>query len=403
MFPEDTKKLMRMAKWIVGVVTACILIYLGVQNIDVVAAFAVGILQLFLPLEMGIVLALILNIPLRFFECRVFRKKRRTVSILLSLVIFFGVFIGVLFLIIPEFIGAVQAVILMVRDSIRYLSDPKNTTFLSELPVWKELAKLEFDSVQIQKTLEEWIRPVGGSLFNTVVGTIGSATGSVINFFLALVFAVYILSQKENLKRQVGRLIHVWLPAKLGDGLIHVSAVCSESFHNFIVGQTTEAFILGSLCTVGMLILRLPYAPMIGALVGVTALIPIAGAYIGCIVGAFMILTVSPIKALVFIIFLAILQQIEGNLIYPRVVGAKMNLPALWVLAALCVGGNLAGPLGMLISVPIASAAYLLLREATEKRERKKEARHIKAEALDGIKSGTASKPGTGPQEKTEP
>lgn len=167
------------------------------------------------------------------------------------------------------------------------------------------------------------------------------------------------------------RLIHAWLPKKTGISLIHIVSVCNVSFRNFIAGQATEAIILGTLCTIGMLILRLPYAPMVGALIGVTALIPIVGAYIGAITGAFLILTVSPLKAFVFIIFLIILQQIEGNLIYPRVVGSRVNLPAMWVLAAVTVGGNLSGPVGMLLGVPAASAVYELLKEATSKRELK--------------------------------
>ena len=139
----------------------------------------------------------------------------------------------------------------------------------------------------------------------------------------------------------------------------------------FIAGQATEAIILGTLCMIGMMILRIPYAPMIGALVGVTALIPIVGAFVGTIVGAVMILTVDPFKAVVFVVFLLILQQVEGNAIYPRVVGSKNKLPAIWVLAAVTIGGNLAGPLGMLLGVPAASAAYALMKEATDLREQR--------------------------------
>ena len=154
-------------------------------------------------------------------------------------------------------------------------------------------------------------------------------------------------------------------------GLAHVSNVCSQAFKRFIAGQTVEAIILGSLCTVGMLLLHLPYAPMVGALVGVTALIPIVGAWTGMIVGAFIILTVSSFKAFVFVVFLMILQQIEGNVIYPRVVGSSIGLPALWVLAAITVGGSLAGPIGMFLGVPAVSALYQLIKEATVWKEQR--------------------------------
>lgn len=150
---------------------------------------------------------------------------------------------------------------------------------------------------------------------------------------------------------------------------LNITNVCVGVFERFIVGQTMEAIILGSLCTIGMLILRLPYAPMVGALIGVTAFIPIVGAYLGAFVGAFMILTIDPFKALVFLIFLVILQQVEGNLIYPRVVGGKIHLPAMWVLAAITIGGGIAGPFGMLFAVPVFSFAYELLREATTAKE----------------------------------
>ena len=152
---------------------------------------------------------------------------------------------------------------------------------------------------------------------------------------------------------------------------MHIASVCNTTFQKFIAGQVTEAIILATLCTIGMLILRIPYALMVGCLIGVTALIPIIGAFIGGGIGAIMILTVNPVKALIFIIFLVILQQLEGDLIYPRVVGAKINLSALWVLGAVTVGGGIAGPFGMLLGVPAVSALYTLVKEATIKREQK--------------------------------
>lgn len=198
---------------------------------------------------------------------------------------------------------------------------------------------------------------------------VGSIAGSLVTFFIGLVFAIYILSGKEKLKQQVCRLLHAWIPPKIGGMLTHVAAVSIKTFRLFITGQAMEAIILGTLCMIGMVILRIPYAPMVGALVGVTALIPVVGAFAGTIVGAIMIITVNPFKAFVFVIFLLILQQVEGNLIYPKVVGSKINLPAIWVLAAVTVGGNLGGPIGMLLGVPATSAAYVLVKEATKRRE----------------------------------
>ena len=187
--------------------------------------------------------------------------------------------------------------------------------------------------------------------------------------------------RKEFVKNQSARLINAWIPEKAGGWIIHAFSVGMKIFRSFVSGQTLEAIILGSLCMIGMLILKIPYAPMVGALVGVTAFIPVVGAFAGTAVGAFMILTVSPGKALIFVIYLLILQQIEGNLIYPKVMGDRVNLPAMWVLAAVTIGGGIAGPLGMLLGVPVTSTIYILLREETEKRELKLAAKKAEAES----------------------
>ena len=179
------------------------------------------------------------------------------------------------------------------------------------------------------------------------------------------------LIDKEKFFSQTKRVCKSYLSEKHFDKVSHVSAVVNNSFRRYIVGQFTEAIILGVLCSVGMLVFGFPYAGMIGTLIGFTALIPVAGAYIGAGVGAVMILTVSPLKALLFLVFILVLQQLEGNLIYPKVVGNSLGLPALWVLAAVTVGGALAGVLGMLLGVPIAAAAYQLVREDLHRRELK--------------------------------
>lgn len=214
---------------------------------------------------------------------------------------------------------------------------------------------------------------------NAAMAAAGALAGAVVDLSVGLVFAFYLLANKERLKRQSARFLRIWLPRPLAEGLIHVAEVCSSTFRRFIAGQALEALLLGTLCTAGMLLLRLPYAPMIGALVGVTALIPLVGGVIGLAAGFFMLLTVSPFQALTFAVFLFVLQQLEGNLLYPRVVGAKINLPAIWVLAAVTVGGKLAGAPGMLLGVPAASSAYALLRECTEARAKKQAAESASA------------------------
>ena len=191
---------------------------------------------------------------------------------------------------------------------------------------------------------------------------LSSVFSTVVTLLVGVVFSIYLLIGKEKLGGQFQKLFAKYLPEKVIKKFYYVADILNQSFHSFIVGQCTEAVILGLLCMGGMFLLRLPYAAMIGCLVGFTALIPIAGAYIGAIVGAFMIFTVSPVKAIIFIAYLVILQQLEGNLIYPRVVGSSIGLPGVWVLAAVTIGGGVMGVSGMLLGVPIAATVYQLLK-----------------------------------------
>ena len=368
----DKIKIRKITKWLIGVVTACILIYLAIRHLDRIAMGISWLINIMFPLLLGVIMAFILNVPMRPIEKRLHlkhKKAKRPLAIFLSLLFVSGIFTGVAFLVIPEIVDAVRLVAQIILSGINQATFLEENVNFSTFPLGEYLEHIDW--VQLKINLEDWTISQRDVLLKRAAGTVNSITAGFINFFIGLVFSIYTLANKEKLKIQIRRLIHAWLPEKTGISLIHIVSVCNVSFRNFIAGQAAEAVILGTLCTIGMLVLRLPYAPMVGALVGVTALIPIVGAYIGAIAGAFLILTVSPLKAFVFIIFLIILQQLEGNLIYPRVVGSRVNLPAMWVLAAVTVGGNLSGPVGMLLGVPAASAVYELLKEATSKRELK--------------------------------
>ena len=205
-------------------------------------------------------------------------------------------------------------------------------------------------------------------MLSSTVSVASSVIGGVVNFILAFTFSIYVVHQKERLGSQAKRLLYAYLPEARSDRIIEILSLSHKTFSNFITGQFTEAIILGALCFVGMSIFRFPYALMISVLVGFTALIPIVGAFIGTIVGALLIVTVSPIQALWFILFILVLQQIEGNLIYPRVVGTSVGLPGIWVLVAVTAGGSLYGIVGMLFSVPVSSVLYCLLRETVRRR-----------------------------------
>ena len=201
------------------------------------------------------------------------------------------------------------------------------------------------------------------NVVNTTIDITTSILGALVNILLALVFSVYMLAQKETLISQSRRLLLAALPRKAGQRTMHILKLTNNAFSSFVTGQVTEAFILGSLCCIGMLILRLPYALPVSVIISFTSLIPIFGAWIGAATGAFLIVFVSPIKALTFLIFLLILQQVEGNLIYPKVVGKSVGLPGLWVLAAVTIGGGIFGMLGMLLGVPICSVIYALVQD----------------------------------------
>ena len=364
-------------KRIIGIAAACILIYLGVQNIGVVANAVSWLISLVSPLLVGLVTALILNVPMSFIETRLWQKTnkkgliklRRPIALVLSIIFILGILAGVICLVVPALVDAVKLIANSIVETVTTLSN-MTAEEISALPLGDIILKIDWDS--IAASAQNWLKTQSGNIMSSAVGTIGSVFGGIVDFFIAFVFSLYMLTGKEKLKHQATRLINAWVPEKYGKPFIHACTVCSKIFRNFVSGQTLEALILGTLCMVGMLILGLPYAPMVGALVGVTALIPVVGGFIGAIVGAFLILTVSPIKAVIFIIFLLILQQLEGNLIYPKVMGSKVNLPAIWILAAVTVGGALAGPVGMLFGVPIASTAYVLIKEATAAKEQQK-------------------------------
>lgn len=373
MFFGGSKRGKRAAKWTIQVVTACILVYLGISHMDAVAGAVIWLADLFKPLLLGIVLALVLNVPMCPIEKHLFQKKyglkaqkaRRGTAIVLSLLLIFSIILGVAFLVIPEILDAIP----LVNDNILHLVGQidfqDGTINMEHFSVVKLLPQFDIDWSGIKASMGNWFMESRSTVMNYVMGVVAEIGSGLVNVAIGLVFAIYILYNKEKLKRQTERLIKAWFPKIFSRGLIHVASVFSQAFKSFIAGQTIEAIILGTLCTIGMFFLRLPYAPMVGALVGVTALIPIVGAWTGTIVGAFIILTVDPFKAFVFVVFFVILQQVEGNVIYPRVVGSSIGLSAIWVLAAITVGGRLAGPIGMFLGVPAASALYTLLKEAT--------------------------------------
>lgn len=368
------KKKKRLTLWVIGIAAACIAIVFGLKNFDMLKETVSWIVGLVMPLIIGFAIAMIINVPMGFFENLLFSKKgakiklkfKRVISFLISIILILGILAGVVWLVIPELVDAVSVI---VDGALEYTYMISNMTKeeISQLPFGKLLLNIDWDKTL--SNVQIWIKDQSGVIVDTAVGTVSSVVSGVYDFFIACVFAIYIIFNKETLKRQVSKLIKAWVPNKVADTTIHATKILGKNFKSFVSGQSLEAVILGVMCMIGMLILRIPYAPMVGALVGVTAIIPVVGGFIGAGVGAFMILTENPVKAVVFLVFILVLQQIEGNIIYPKVMGNSVSLPSMWILAAVTIGGGIAGAIGMLLAVPIASTIYTLVCEATEKRE----------------------------------
>ncbi len=329
------------------------------------------------PLIIGFFIAYILNILMSFYERIPLPRSsvgkstsaaRRIICMILAFLTLVGVAALVIGLVIPELISCVSFLISEIPPAIeKFIGSDFVRDHLPE--DW--LAQLA--SVNWQEHLQNIAGIVAsgiGGVAGIVIKTLSSVFSVLVTAFISIIFAIYLLLGRDRLSSQLKRIMAVFLPRKVNSRVFYVARIVNDCFKRYIVGQCTEAVILGCLCVVGMLIFRFPYAAMIGALIGFTALIPIAGAYIGAAVGALMILTESPVKAVLFIVFIIVLQQLEGNIIYPRVVGKSIGLPGLWVLAAVTVGGGLFGIFGMLIGVPITASLYRLLGREIRKRER---------------------------------
>ena len=345
------------------------LLYLAIHYWPALAGFAASLLGAATPLVIGAMLAYMVNILMSFYERHYFPKSRksaagksrRPVCMLAAFVTMIAIIALIIGLVVPELVACVQLIFAELPSALGWVA-----VHLEKLSFLPESVTEFLNSINWESGIQQLVELVTsgiGNVMGTVINLVSSVFSGVVTAFLSLIFAVYLLAGRDRISRQFGRLMDRYLPGSLHRKISYTLNVLNDCFHRYIVGQCTEAVILGLLCTLGMLLLRLPYATMIGALVAFTALIPVAGADIGAGVGAFMILTVSPIKALVFLVFLVILQQLEGNLIYPRVVGSSMGLPGVWVLAAVTVGGGLMGISGMLLGVPLTAAIYRMLRE----------------------------------------
>lgn len=345
------------------------LLYICITYWKNVAGFIGTTIGAAMPLIVGCIIAYIINILMTAYENHYFIKSenpkliktRRPVCMLAAFITLIIIVLLLLKLVVPQLIACGEMLIAQVPGAIEMVIG------------WIEKLGIVPDDILESVKNIDW-----QSKMQQIIGVITSGVGSVMGFaakvassvfsgivtgLFAVIFSIYLLTGKEKLADQFDRLMKRYLKDNVRLKIEHVLNVMNDCFHKYIVGQCTDAVILGVLCMVGMLIFKFPYATMIGAVVAFTALIPVAGGYIGAAIGAFMILTVSPMKALLFVVYIIVLQQLEGNLIYPRVVGSSLGLPAIWVLAAVMIGGGVMGIPGMLIGVPLAATLYRLLRE----------------------------------------
>ncbi len=352
-------------------ITFAIAVYLGLNNIVSVKGYIMKGLWLLFPFILGGCMAFIVNVPMRAIENFLFasstnvvlNRLKRPISLLIAIVLIGFILFGITFLIVPEIVRTIDIISASLPTFAREVQ-LLASTLLAQYPEMVEVVmNFAADWSDLTKKVFDFIQNSAGNFLSSTVGVATSIVGAVINSFLGLIFALYVLLQKEKLSRQSKQLMYAFFPEKVGEKMIYIGRLVNQTFSKFLSGQCLEACILGAMFFVAMTLFKFPYPLLIGVLIGFTSLVPVFGAFIGCFVGAFLILISSPIKALWFILLFLILQQIEGNLIYPHVVGGSVGLPSIWVLVAVTLGGSLMGIVGMIIFIPLCSVIYTLLRE----------------------------------------
>lgn len=363
-------------KKILGIITFTLILMAVLMNFKAVGNYIVFLWGIIFPFVLGGAIAFILNIPMsaiekQFSKIKTKSKKGeklrnriiRPVSMVLAILLVFliiGLVIGV---VVPQLGQTINSIGESMSRSLPKIQAWLEQTFQDQEEIVNYIKNLDFDWQNWLNSIKDFAWSGAGSVLSYTMSATMMVVNGVVTFFIAVIFALYILVQKENLGRQCKKLITAIFPQKTVDKILTICSLSYKTFSRFITGQCLEAMILGTMFFVAMTIFRLPYALLVGVLIAFTALIPIVGAFIGCFVGALLILMVNPMQAVFFVILFLILQQVEGNLIYPHVVGNSVGLPSIWVLFAVTVGGKLMGVMGMLVFIPLMSVLYSLLRE----------------------------------------
>ena len=363
------------------------LLVVALWKFDVVLGVLKTIWDIIFPFVLGGAIAFLTNVPMSFLEKKIFenvkkknkivRKLKRPISLILTIVLVVGVIALVMFGVIPQLTRTMGTLVTSINDFIPQMQSWIGEFFHNNQEIMNLVDQIEFDPDQAIKWGISLLGNGAGNMMNTTMSAVGSIVSGVATFFIAFSFACYILFQKEKLHIQIRKVFFAFLPRQKADTVLKVCSLTYRTFANFLAGQCLEAVILGSMFVVTLSILRMPYALLIGILIAFTALIPIFGAFIGCAVGSFLIFMVNPQQAILFVIVFLVLQQIEGNLIYPHVVGESVGLPSIWVLAAVTIGGNLMGIVGMLVFIPLLSVLYTIFREFVYLRLKKQNIKQV--------------------------
>ena len=350
-------------------------VYLGIYYWRSISKMLLLLVKAFSPVVVGCAIAYIANIPMRFFEQKFAKlgeggaitRMRRPVSLLLSVVIVLALVAFLVWFIAPELVASMRMMSYKVPALVENIRRLFRELDLETL-VDKELDQFsDWNSIQLQ--LSEYLMSGAGGVMGSVVSGVSSVLSSTLEVFLSVILALYILMDKEHLGAQVCALIETYLGKDVRERFTYVTGVLDHSFHSFIVGRCLVSLLLGLMCMGGMLLFKFPYAMTISTVVGVTYIVPVVGGYVGAIIGALLIFSISPMKALLFVLFLLVLEQFEANVIFPHVVGSTTGLPGIWVLAAVAVGGGLGGVPFILLSVPVAASMYQLVSDDMRRRQ----------------------------------
>ena len=360
-------------KKICAIILFAVVSYVAIQNIEKVISIAGFLWGVIFPFVLGLIIAYIINIPMGFIEKTLFKKcisKKfvRPVSILITFILLIALVAGILFIIVPQISSTMTELAKTANAFSPRAQQWIMTKFADNDYIVEWIKSLDFNIISILETSFDFLKNGAGDVLTGTLSAAKVVVSGITSFVIGMIFSFYLLSKKENLLKQINMLIEAALPDAAVEKIRYVARLSNETFSSFIAGQCLEALILGAMFFVVLAVIRIPYALLISVLIAVTSLIPVFGAFIGCVVGAFLILMVSPVEAAIFVGVFLVLQQIENNLIYPKVVGGSIGLPSLWVLAAITIGSSLMGIAGMLFFIPLTSVLYTLVGEWTYKR-----------------------------------